>query len=254
MKIACSWQVSPRQEPIRPRNCHIFRAATNRIGHQATAAHIPSDPILVRRALPGAYFSCRHQGGRHAEWPKDSHEHAPTQTCWVIFCPSKAVDTKCRPNPVERASKRPKKQRAISGASPGGSPGGECRRRGELLPTRRTLLQIDVPGPRRDVVGAVTTSNLASQAHLPNEFGVGCWHACDHDGADISLCGATCRAASSQFTFRRCRPILHGISDLGRACSASQVDKNRTQAWVACAKYVPSCAGYRKSNPQAKLF
>jgi hypothetical protein len=65
--------------------------------------------------------------------------------------PAKAVDTECRPNPVERASKRIKKLRTISGASPGGSPGGECRRRGELLPTRGALLQIDVFNPRGDI-------------------------------------------------------------------------------------------------------
>jgi hypothetical protein len=115
------------------------------------AARVPSDLILVRRALPGAYLICRNQRGSHAEWPKDSHEHAPTQTCGVIFCPPKAVDTDCRPNPVERAPKRPKKLRAISGASPGGSAVGECRRRGELLPTRRALLQIDVFEPRGDI-------------------------------------------------------------------------------------------------------
>ena len=36
-------------------------------------------------------------------------------------------------------------------ASPGGSPVGECRCGGELLPTRRTLFQIAVLEPRRDV-------------------------------------------------------------------------------------------------------
>jgi hypothetical protein len=131
------------------------------------AARISSYPILVRRALPGAYFICRHQGGSHAEWPKDSHAHAPTQTCGIICCPPKAVDTKCRSNPVERASKRPKKLRAISGASPGGSPVGECCRRGELLPARRTLLQIDVPGPRRNTVDAVSPSRLELSCELP---------------------------------------------------------------------------------------
>ena len=120
-------------------------------------AHIPSDLILVRRALPGAYFICRHQGGSHAEWPKDIHEHAPTQTCGVIFCPPKAVDIECRPNPVERASKRPKKLRAISGASPGGSPVRKCRRGGELLPIRRALFQNDVFEPRGDIERFVPT-------------------------------------------------------------------------------------------------
>jgi hypothetical protein len=101
--------------------------------------------------------SSRSEPCRMAE---DNHEHAPTQTCEVIFCPPKAVDTDCRPNPVERASKRTKKLRAISGASPGGSPVGECRRCGELLPTRRALLQIDVFKPRgnidRDVPSRLT--------------------------------------------------------------------------------------------------
>jgi hypothetical protein len=155
---------------------------------------------------------------------------------------------------TDRLRKRAAKLRAKSRACPRRSSVWQHCRGGKVLPTRRTLLQIDVPGRRRDVVGAITTSNLASQAHLPNEFGVSCWHACDHDGADISLCGATCRPASDQFTFRRCRPILHGVSDQGSACSTSPVDRNRTQAWVACAKNVPSGAGYRESNPRAKVF
>jgi hypothetical protein len=141
-------------------------AAASSIGHQGTAAHIPPDLILVRRALPGAFFICRHQGGSHAEWPKDSHEHAPTQTCGAVLCPPKAVDTECRPNPVERASKRPKKLRAISRACPRRSPVGECRRRGELPPTRRALLQIDVFEPRGDIDRDVPSRPIVHRAVL----------------------------------------------------------------------------------------
>jgi hypothetical protein len=139
-------------EPIRSRNRDHFlrrlRTASATTARRRTFHQIRFWSVVL---CLGAYFICRHQGGSHAEWPKDSHEHAPTQTCGVIFCPPKAVDTECRPNPVERASKRPKKLRAISGASPGGSQVRECRRRGELLPTRRALLQIDVFEPRGDI-------------------------------------------------------------------------------------------------------
>jgi hypothetical protein len=83
--------------------------------------------------------------------PKTVMSHALTQTCGAVLCPPKAVDTECRPNPVERASKRPKKLRAISRAYPRRSPVGECRRRGELPPTRRALFQIDVFEPRGDI-------------------------------------------------------------------------------------------------------
>jgi hypothetical protein len=167
INIACTrWVPQRRLNQFVPEIVTISPAATNGIGHEGTAAHIPSDLILVRRARPGAYFICRHQGGSHAEWPKDSHEHAPTQTCGVIFCPPKAVDTECRPNPVERASKRPKKLRAISGASPGGSPVGECRRGGELLPTCRTLFQVDVLEPRSDVENVAAIPDAATHANL----------------------------------------------------------------------------------------
>jgi hypothetical protein len=159
---------------------------------------------------------------RHAERPKDT---TPIQTgCAIYF---KAVDAECRPRQIERFRKRATKLRAISRASPRRSPVWQHCRSGKLLPTRRTLLQIDVRGPRRDIVGAVTNFQSCQPcSSADHELGVGYWHACYHDGADISLCGATCRPASDQFTSRRCRPILHGVSDQGRACSASPVDKN----------------------------
>jgi hypothetical protein len=151
INIACTrWVPQRRLNQFVPEIVTISPAATNGIGHEGTAAHIPSDLILVRRARPGAYFICHH-GGSHAAWPKDSHEHTPTQTCGLICCRPKAVDTECGPNPVERASKRPKKLRAISGASPGGSPVRKCRRGGELLPTRRALFQNDVFEPTGDI-------------------------------------------------------------------------------------------------------
>jgi hypothetical protein len=118
--------------------------------------------ILVLCAPPGAYFFCHHQGGSHAEWPKHRHEHAPTQIGGVICSPVKAVDTECRPPPVARVSKRPKKLRAISCASPGGSPVRECRCGGELLPTRRTLFQIDVLEPRSDVENVAVIPDAAT--------------------------------------------------------------------------------------------
>ena len=98
INIACTRAgAATTTEPIRSRNVIIFSSGyeQHRPPRHGGAHSIRS--ILVSRALPGAYFICRHQGGSHAEWPKDSHEHAPTQTCGVIFCPPKAVDTECRP-------------------------------------------------------------------------------------------------------------------------------------------------------------
>jgi hypothetical protein len=114
------------------------------------ANSIRSDSL---RALPEAYFICRSQGGSLAEWPKDSHECAPTPTCGVISCPRKAVDTECRPPTVARVSKRPKKLRAISRACPRRRAVRERRRGGELLSARRTLFQVDVFEQRSDVDG-----------------------------------------------------------------------------------------------------
>jgi hypothetical protein len=135
--------------------------------HRATSDG--GDSIRSDSAPPGAYFIRRYQGGSHAEWPKDSHEHAPTQTGRITCSSPKAVDTEYRPPPVARVSKRPKKLRAISGASPCGSPVGECRRGGELLPTRRALLQIDVFEPRSDIDRDVP-SRLTFAADA-----LGCW-------------------------------------------------------------------------------
>ena len=155
INIACSWQVPPGPtEPIRSRNRdHFLGQPTNSIGHEQRWRTFHQILILILRAPPGAYFISRYQGGSHAEWPKDSHEHAPTQTGRITCCSPKAVDTEYRPPPVARVSKRPKKLRAISRASPGRSPVGERRCGGELLPTRRTLFQVDVFEQRSDLGG-----------------------------------------------------------------------------------------------------
>jgi hypothetical protein len=122
--------------------------------------------------LPGAYFICRYRGASHAEWPKDSHEYAPTPTCGVISCPPKTVDTECRPPTVARVSKRPKKLRAISRACPRGSPVRQRRRGGELLPARRTLFQVDVFEQRSYVEGVSerpAEPNPSTSPHPPRE-------------------------------------------------------------------------------------
>ena len=140
--------------------------------HRATSDG--GDSIRSDSAPPGAYFICPYQGGSHAEWPKDSHEHAPTQTGRITCCSPKAVDTEYRPPPVARVSKRPKKLRAISRVSTGGSPVGERRCGGELLPTRRTLFQIDVFEQRGDVEGVSkrpAEPNPSTSPHAPREPG-----------------------------------------------------------------------------------
>jgi hypothetical protein len=163
------------------------------------------------------------QGISHAERPKDT---APLQARSATYFRPKAVDVECGPRQTDRLRERATKLRAISRASPRRSPDWQHCRGGKLLSTRRTLLQIDVRGPRRDIVGAVTNfQSCQPSSSAEHEFGVGCWHACYHDGADISLCGGTYRPASDQFTFR-CRPVLHGVSDQRRACNAFPVDKN----------------------------
>ena len=135
INIACTWQVPPGP------------TAPIRSGHRD-----PSDLILGSSCSAWSIFSSAvYQGESHAEWPKERHEHAPTQTGGVTCRSPKAVDTEYRSPAVARVSKRSKKLRAISCASPGGSPVGECRCGGELLPTCRALFQIDVLEPRADI-------------------------------------------------------------------------------------------------------
>jgi hypothetical protein len=93
------------------------------------------------------------QGFSHAERPKDT---APLQSGSTIHFPPKSVDAEYRPPKTKRFWKRATKLRAISRAGPGRDPVRQHCRRGKLLPTRRTLLQIDVRGPRRSIVSAVT--------------------------------------------------------------------------------------------------
>jgi hypothetical protein len=102
-----------------------------------------------------------HQGLSHAERPKDT---APIQTRCATYFPPKAVDAECRPPQTERFRKRAETLRAVSRAGPRRSPVRQCRRGGKLLPTRRTLLQIDVPRPRRGIVGLRPTSRLTLRA------------------------------------------------------------------------------------------
>ena len=104
--------------------------------------------LLVPRELPAAiliqgYFAM--QNGR-----KDT---APFQTRHATYLPVKAVDAEYRPPQRERFGKRATKLRAISRACPRRSPFRECCRGGELLSTCRTLLQINVARPKRDIVG-----------------------------------------------------------------------------------------------------
>jgi hypothetical protein len=99
--------------------------------------------------LEPSYF----QGFTYAERPKDT---APLQTRSAPHFPPKAVDAECRSRQTERFRKRATKLRAISCASPRRSPVWQHCRGGKLLPTRRTLLQIAVSGPRRGIVTART--------------------------------------------------------------------------------------------------
>ena len=141
INIACTWQVPPGP------------TAPIRSGHRD-----PSDLILGSSCSAWSIFSSAvYQGESHAEWPKERHEHAPTQTGGVTCRSPKAVDTEYRPPAVARVAKRPKKLRAISRVSPGRSAVGERRCGGELLPTRRTLLQIDVFEPRSDLENVAAT-------------------------------------------------------------------------------------------------
>jgi hypothetical protein len=73
-------------------------------------------PPFVRRAW--SIFTCHDQGVSHAEWPKDNHENAPTQTGIVICSPLEAVDIECLPSHAERFSKRAKKLRTVFGVGP----------------------------------------------------------------------------------------------------------------------------------------
>jgi hypothetical protein len=100
----------------------------------------------------------------YAERPKDT---APIQIRCATCFPPKAVDAECRPPQIERLRKRATKLRAVSRASPRRSPVWECHRGGELLPTRRTLLQIDDPGPRRGIVTTTTRPYVAVSCHSP---------------------------------------------------------------------------------------
>jgi hypothetical protein len=100
------------------------------------------------RAEPSSF-----QGFSHAERPKDT---APLQSGSATYFPPKSVDAECRPLQTKRFWKRATKLRAISRTGPGRDPVRQHCRGGKLLSTRRTLLQIDVRGPRRSIVGSVT--------------------------------------------------------------------------------------------------
>jgi len=104
------------------------------------------------------------QGLSHAEPTKDNPS---LQTRHATCLPPKAVDAECRPRQVGRFRKRATKLRAISRTCPRRSAVGERRRGGELLPTRRTLLQIDVARPRPDIVDAHAPWDLSSQIGPP---------------------------------------------------------------------------------------
>jgi hypothetical protein len=91
------------------------------------------------------------QGVSHAKWPNDNSGLAPEQTGGILCCTLKTVDIECRPPRLEQLAKRAKKLRAVSGARPYRSPKRQYDRGRELLPARRTLFQIDAPGPGREV-------------------------------------------------------------------------------------------------------
>jgi hypothetical protein len=162
INISCSWQVPPpHTEPISAEIVIIFSGGLRTAsGHERWWRTLHE--ILIVRAPPGAYFISHYQGGSHGEWPKDSDEHAPIKTDGVICSSPKALETEPRPPAVERVSQRPKKLRAICRVRPGGSPVGECRRRGKLLPTCRTLFQIDVLEPRSDVENVAAIPDAAT--------------------------------------------------------------------------------------------
>jgi hypothetical protein len=108
------------------------------------------------------------QGCRHAEWPKDT---APLQSGYTIHFAPNSVDAECRPPQTERFWKRATKLRAISRTGSRRGPVRQHCRRGKLLPTRRTLLQIDVRGPRRSIVDATINFKTLSYVFLPAAIG-----------------------------------------------------------------------------------
>jgi hypothetical protein len=81
------------------------------------------------------------------------------------------MDAEYRPPQTERFWKRATKLRAISHAGSRRGPVRQHCRRGKLLPTRRTLLQIDVRGQRRSIVSAVTE-------FFPPSSSVAFWYDC----------------------------------------------------------------------------
>ena len=144
--IACSRQVPPRRlNQSAPEivsisseglylHCEYKNSLLGRLGHQRgprlpyglmNAAHSRPRASTVRRlalqrmhatssgsrpsCAARSIFTCHDQGVSHAEWPKDKHENAPTQTGIVICSPPKAVDIECRPPRAEGLSKCAKK-------------------------------------------------------------------------------------------------------------------------------------------------
>jgi hypothetical protein len=98
----------------------------------------------------------------HAKWPNDNSGRAPEQTGGIVCCALETVDIECRPPRLEQRAKRAKKLRAVSGARPCRSPNRQYGRGGELLPARRTLFQIDAPGPGRDAREFAATAACGS--------------------------------------------------------------------------------------------
>jgi hypothetical protein len=111
-----------------------------------------------------AQFTWHIKGMRHAERPKQKHEHAPTLDV-VICAPLTGMGIKRASPSPEGFSQCAKKLRALSSACPSRSPGRQYDRRGELLPTRRTLFQVDVRGLSSAFMRC-SARNAASSARL----------------------------------------------------------------------------------------
>jgi hypothetical protein len=68
----------------------------------------PPDPPLPRGSCHSSVFTCQYQGVSLAEWPKDKHEYASTET-GVISGPLTAVGIERAPPRVTGLSQREKK-------------------------------------------------------------------------------------------------------------------------------------------------
>jgi len=82
-----------------------FNSASTHSSERMRIARSGSCPSCATRSV----CTCHYQGVSHAEWPKDQHEYAPTQTDSAICWPLKAVVIECAPPRTEGLSQRAKK-------------------------------------------------------------------------------------------------------------------------------------------------